>query len=60
VSGGQVVLKVVVKIKGDRAFNTIRSITAPSKLIPFESGVPTPAQLAALPVASFDSFGDFV
>ena len=56
VSGGQVVLKVVVKIKGDRAFNAIRSITAPSKLIPFESGVPTPTQLGALPVASFEDF----
>jgi len=46
----------VVKIKGDRAFNTIRSITAPSKLIPFESGVPTPAQLGALPIGTFEDF----
>ena len=56
VSGAQVVLKVVVKIKGERAFNTIRSITAPAKLLPFSSGVPTPAQLSALPIASFEDF----
>ena len=58
VSGGQVVRKVVVKIKGDRAFNAIRSLTAPAKLLPFESGVPTPAQLGALPVATFEDFGE--
>lgn len=56
VSGAQVVLKVVIKIKGGRAFNAIRSITAPSKLLEFESGVPTPAQLGALPIATFEDF----
>lgn len=53
-AGGQVVLTVAIKTDGELAFNNIVRISAPTYIIPFESSVPTPAQLAALPVIDFE------
>jgi len=53
-AGAQVLLTVVIKVKGELAFNSIKRIDPPISIVDFKSSVPTPAQLAALPVLDFD------
>lgn len=53
-AGAQVLLTVSIKVNGDRAFNSINRINPPVKVVDFKSSVPTPAQLAALPVLGFE------
>ena len=58
VSNHQVILSIGLKVKGDSAFNTLARIKPTEKLIPFKSGVPTLAELKALPVATFEQIAD--
>ena len=45
VSRHQVIISVGLKIKGEFAFNTLAKVSSTETLIPFESGVPTLAEL---------------
>jgi hypothetical protein len=54
IAGAQVRITVWVRVSGERAFNYVRAIDSVERLIPFDSGVPTPAMLAALPVLDFE------
>jgi len=60
VSRHQVILAVGIKAKSalDTPFNTLLSIEPTKTLVPFESGVPTMAELKALPVSSFEELAD--
>lgn len=58
VSRHQVILYVGLKAKGDFAFNTLVKITPTETLVPFETGVPTLAELKALPVSTFEELAD--
>jgi hypothetical protein len=58
VSRHQVIISVGIKIKGEFAFNTLAKISPTETLIPFESGVPTLAELKELPIATFEELGD--
>lgn len=58
VSRHQVIISVGLKIKGEFAFNTLAKVSSTETLIPFESGVPTLAELKELPIATFEELGD--
>ena len=58
VSRHQVILSVGLKVKGEFTFNTLTKITPTETLVPFETGVPTLAELKALPVSTFEELAD--
>ena len=60
VSRHQVILAIGIKSKSalDTSFNTLLAIEPTKTLVPFDSGVPTLAELKALPVSTFEEIAD--